>query len=127
MGVIKKEILLEGSRGGAKVKVLFDSGASMSFIKRSLAGALANIEKLPRPLEFETAESGRKIVVNERITLDFYLDGDRLSDEFLVVSDDMMSEDCIIGASTFQKWRIVIDFDKEKVYSARQVKKHMLK
>ena len=52
---------------------------------------------------------------------------DRLSDEFLVVSDDVMSEDCIIGASTFQKWRIVINFDKEKVYSARQVKKHMLK
>ena len=74
MGVIKKEILLEGSRGGrAKVKVLFDSGASMSFIKRSLAGALANIEKLPRPLEFE--RSGETLVVYEVARLEFYLDG----------------------------------------------------
>jgi len=127
MGVIVKEILLEGSKGIDKVKALFDSGASMSFIKKSIAQKLGTIEKLPKPLEFETAKAGETLVVYEAVRLDFYLDGDRLSDEFLVVSDEIMSEDCIIGASTFQKWRLVIDFDKENVYSTRQVKKHILK
>ena len=127
MGVIIKEIFLEGSKGGSRVKALFDSGASMSFIKKSIAEKLATIEKLPKPLEFETAEAGRIIVVDERVILDFYLDGDRLSDEFLVVPDKIMSEDCIVGAKTMQAWRIVIDMENEKVYSARQVKKHMLK
>jgi hypothetical protein len=128
MGVIVKEILLEGSKGSKKVKALFDSGASMSFIKKSIAQKLGTVEKLPKPLEFETAKAGETLVVYEAVRLDFYLDdGDRLSDEFLVVSDEIMSEDCIIGASTFQKWRLVIDFDKENVYSARSVKEHILK
>jgi len=127
MGVIVKEILLEGSKGSDKVKALFDSGASLSFIKKSIAQKLGNIEKLPKPLEFETAEAGRIISVNERVALDFYLDGDRLSDEFLVVPDEIMSEECIIGAKTMQAWRIVIDMENERVYSARQVKKHILK
>jgi len=127
MGVIVKEILLEGSKGSDKVKALFDSGASMSFIKKSIAQKLANIEKLPKPLEFETAKAGETLVVYEAVRLDFYLDGDRLSDEFLVVPDEIISEECIIGAKTMQAWRIVMDMENERVYSTRQVKKHILK
>ena len=127
MGVIVKEIFLEGSKGSSRIKALFDSGDSMSFIKKSIAENLATVEKLPRPLEFETAEKDRMIVAREAVRLDFYLDGDRMSDEFLVLPDEVMSEDCIVGAKTMQAWRIVIDMENEKVYSARQVKKHMLK
>ena len=89
MGVIVKKIRLEGSKGERETEALFDSGASMSFIKESLAKELANIEPLRRPLRFETAKSGEEIVVNKAVRLDFYLDGDRLSDEFLVVQDDI--------------------------------------
>jgi len=66
-------------------------------------------------------------VVNKAVRLDFYLDGDRLSDEFLVVQDDIATEEVIIGAKTMQAWRIVIDMEKEDVYSIRKVRKHMLK
>ena len=127
MGVIAKEIKLEGSLGEADVKALFDSGASMSFIKKSLAKKLEVILKLKRPLKFETAEKGRELVVDKRIIVDFYLNGERLSDEFLVLEDELATEDVIVGASTFQKWRLVLDFEKEDVYSIRKVKKHMLK
>ncbi len=127
MGIIAKVIRLEGSKGSAEVKVLFDSGASMSFIKESLAKKLDQILKLPRPLEFETAKAGENLIVDKAVRLDFYLDGDRLSDEFLVVADDWATEDVIIGAKTMQAWRLVIDMEKEEVYSARKVKKHMLK
>ena len=127
MGTIYYRVRLRGSRGEAEVDSLFDTGASMSFIKKSLAEKLEIILKLPDPIEFETAEKGRKIVAREVVRLDFWLDGDRMSDEFLVMPDDVMSEDVIVGASTMQKWRIVIDMEKEKVYSTRKVKKHMLK
>ncbi len=127
MGIIAKVIRLEGSKGSAEVKALFDSGASMSFIKESLAKKLGYIEKLPRPLEFETAKAGENLIVDKAVRLDFYLDGDRLSDEFLVVADDWATEDVIIGAKTMQAWRLVIDMEKEEVYSARKVKKYMLK
>ena len=127
MGTIFYKIKLKGSKGEAEAYALFDTGASMSFIKRSLAQKLGLIDKLPEPLEFETAKSGEYITAKERVTLDFWIDGDRMSDEFLVLPDEIMSEDVIIGAKTMQAWRLVIDMEKEKVYSTRKVKKHMLK
>ena len=127
MGVIVKKVRLEGSKGEGEVEALFDSGASMSFIRRGLAERLGKIDQLPRPFIFETAEAGRRIEAREAIRLDFYLDGDRLSDEFLILPDEVATEDVIIGASTLQKWRLVLDFEKEDVYSLRKVKKHMLK
>ena len=127
MGVIAKVIKLKGSKGEREVTALFDSGASMSFIREGLARELGMIEPLPDPLRFETAKAGEELVVDRRVVLDFYLDGDRLSDEFLVVPDDWATEEVIVGASTFQKWRLVLDFEREEVYSARPVKKHMLK
>ncbi|MBX6422827.1 retropepsin-like aspartic protease [Thermosulfurimonas sp. F29] len=127
MGVIVKRVRLEGSKGEAEVEVLFDSGASMSFIRRGLAERLGLVEVLPRPYRFETAEAGRIIEAREAVRLDFYLNGDRLSDEFLVLPDEVATEEVVIGASTLQKWRLVLDFEKEDVYSVRKVKKHMLK
>jgi len=127
MGVLVKSIKLEGSKGERKIDALFDSGASMSFIKESLAQELETVLMLPKPLVFETAKAGEELMVEQRVILDFYLDGDRLSDEFLVVLDHIATEDVIIGASTFQKWRLILDFEKEDVYSIRKVRRHMLK
>ena len=127
MGVLVKSIKLEGSKGERKIDALFDSGASMSFIKESLAQELETVLMLPKPLVFETAKAGEELMVEQRVILDFYLDGDRLSDEFLVVPDHIATEDVIIGASTFQKWRLILDFEKEDVYSIRKVRRHMLK
>ena len=124
---IEKEIRLEGSKGAREVRALFDSGASMSFIREGLARELGHVEPLPRPLTFETAKAGEELTVEKAVRLDFYLDGDRLSDEFLVVPDDWATEEVIIGAKTLQAWRLVIDMEKEDVYSIRRVRRHMLK
>ncbi len=127
MGVLVKRIRLEGSKGEREIEALFDSSASMSFIKESLAQELETVLMLPKPLYFETAKSGEGLMVEQRVILDFYLDGDRLSDEFLVVPDHIATEDVIIGAKTMQAWRLIIDMEKEDVYSIRTVKRHMLK
>lgn len=43
------------------------------------------------------------------VRLNFYLDGYRFSDEFMLIPD--LSEPTIIGAATLQKWRMKLDFE----------------
>ncbi len=127
MGVIYKELELAGDRSRGRYRVLFDSGASMSLVRRGVAERLATVLPTRVGYRFETAEPGRFIEARYAVRLEFRLDGEWLSDEFLVLEDDQLSEDVIIGASTLQKWRLVLDMEKEEVYSARSVKKHILK
>ncbi len=125
MGVIINRIKLVGSKGEKKVDALFDSGASFSFINRELAKKLGLIDTLANPKEFETAEEGRKIVVKERMVLDFYIEGIDLSDEFLLAEN--LSEEVIIGAATMQKWRLKLDFEQDRVIVDQRVTRLMLK
>ncbi|MBL7075237.1 retroviral-like aspartic protease [candidate division KSB1 bacterium] len=113
MAVITKKLKLAGSKGEKELEGLFDSGATYSCIERRLAKSLGILERIPIPLEFETAEKKRKIGAKERVSLDFYLDGYRFSDEFMVIPD--LSEDVIIGTATMQKWRFKLDFEHEEV------------
>ena len=125
MGILFERIKLVGSKGERDIIALFDSGASYSFIKKELAKELETIISLPIPLEFETAREGEKLAVNEAIRLDFFLNGERLSDEFLVVEE--LTEDVIIGVATMQKWRIWLNFEEEKVVLGPRVRRLMLK
>ena len=112
MGIIKENIVLYGEKGDLKTEALFDSGATFSFIKKNIAEKLGNISKLKVSKTFNTAEIGREILIDERIVLDFLIDGETLSDEFMV--SESLNKDILIGASTMQKWRIKLDFDNDK-------------
>ena len=125
MSVLSFRIKLSGSKGSKKVEALFDSGASDSMINSLLAKELANLEKMPVPLTFETAKEGDHVIVTDRVVLDFYIDGIRLSDEFLVVED--LSEEVIIGASTMQKWRMKLNFEEDRVLVDQRVTRKILK
>lgn len=125
MGVIVNRVKLVGSKGEKKVDALYDSGASLSFITKKLAEKLGNIDKLPKPMEFETAKEGDKIEVKERVALDFYIEGIRLSDEFMIA--ESLSEDVIIGAKTMQAWRLKLDFEEDRVLVDQRVTRMMLK
>ncbi|MCS7265674.1 MAG: retropepsin-like domain-containing protein [Armatimonadetes bacterium] len=113
MGIVTKKIRLVGSRGEHETEGLFDSGASYSFIKKDVAERLATLEPLPQPMSFEMAEQGATVTARERVVLDFWIDGYRFSDEFLVL--DNLSEEIIIGAATMQKWRMKLDMEKEDI------------
>lgn len=125
MGVIVNRVKLVGSKGEKKVDALYDGGASLSFITKKLAEKLGNIDKLPKPMEFETAKEGDKIEVKERVVLDFYIEGIRLSDEFMIA--EFLSEDVIIGAKTMQAWRLKLDFEEDRVLVDQRVTRMMLK
>ncbi len=113
MAVIEKEIELVGSKGREKLTGLFDSGATYSCIDSELARRLEIVIPLPQPLEFETAEVGRKITVTQAVRLDFWLSGYRFSDEFFLVPH--LSQRLIFGTSTMQKWRLKLDFEHDEI------------
>ncbi len=121
MSVIEKTINLKGSRGEEKLPALFDSGARYSCIQRDLAEKLEIITPLPEVMEFGTAEEGHKVKALAHISILFYLNGDRFSDEFMVIEG--LSDRVIIGASTMQKWRMKLDFEHDEViYDPRVTK-----
>lgn len=113
MAIIQKTIRLMGSKGSREVAALFDSGASYSCIRPDLAAGLETILPLPEPMEFSTAKDGEQVTAHERVSLNFYLNGYRFSDEFMLIPQ--LSEAVIIGAATLQKWRMKLDFEADEV------------
>ena len=113
MAIIQKPIRLAGSKGSEEAVAIFDSGSTYSCIQPQLAKKLAGVEPLPEPMDFGTAEEGRMMRAEEAVRLNFYLDGYRFSDEFMLIPG--LSEPVIIGAATLQKWRLKLDFEADEV------------
>lgn len=113
MAVILKKIKLKGSKGEIEKEAIFDSGSTYSCIHPELAKKLGTIEPLPEPMEFLTAEEDRKVTAKGAVRLNFYIGKYRFSDEFMVI--DNLSNGVIIGATTLQKWRLKLDFEKDEI------------
>ncbi|MEI7451550.1 MAG: retropepsin-like aspartic protease [Desulfomonile sp.] len=111
--IIERILHFRGSRSRGDIQTLFDTGATYSCINRTHAQELAVLERLPDPLEMETASEGSFVRVEYAVRLDFYIDGIRLTDEFMVVPN--LSEPALIGATTMQKWKIKLDFEHDQV------------
>ena len=111
--VLTQTLEYRGSKGRTDLIALFDSGSTYSCLDHHTAARLGNIDKLPDPLLVETADKGHFIQIDESLRLDFYLNGLRLTDEFMVVPS--LAEEAIIGATTMQKWRIKLDFEHDQV------------
>jgi hypothetical protein len=123
--IIKENILFEGATGDAHLYTLFDSGATFSCINEALVSSIAHIEPLYRPLRVETANEGHFMEIRFRAVLDFYIQDVRMSDEFMVIPN--LSEEAILGAITFQKWKIKLDFEHDRVIIDPNVARAILK
>ena len=62
---------------------------------------------------FGTAKNGDTLEASEVVRLNFYIEGYRFSDEFMLIPG--LSEQVIIGAATLQKWRMKLDFEADVV------------
>ena len=113
MTVIQKRIKLVGAKGAEDVDAVFDTGSTYSCIRPELARKLETVLRLPEPMEFGTSRKEEKLTATERVTLNFYLNGLRFSDEFMIIPE--LSEPVLIGANTLQKWRMKLDFEREEV------------
>ncbi len=123
MSVIKKKIRLEGSKGKEEILTLFDSGSTYSCIQKDLAKKLEVLTPLPKTIKFGTA-GDQTLEAKYRISIDFYINSDRFSDEFMVI-EGLSKKTCpvgrndrigvLIGASTLQKWRMKLDFENDDI------------
>ena len=113
MAVITEKMKLVGSKGSEELEAIFDSGATYSCMRPDSAEKLGVAELLPESMEFGTAKDGEKLIAEKRVVLNFYLNGYRFSDEFMLIPG--LSEEVIIGAATLQKWRMKLDFEHDKV------------
>ena len=111
--IIKKELLFEGSKGELNITAMFDTGATYSCITPEKAEKIAMLLPIRHPFTVQTASKGHVIEINQRVTLDFYIDDNHFSDEFIVVPN--LSEDVIIGAKTLQSWKIKLDFEHDDI------------
>ncbi len=111
--IIEQGIRVVGSKGAKELTALFDSGSTYSFIRKDIAEKIEIIIKLPEPLELRTEDKNNQMEIEKAIRLDFHLNGYRFTDEFMV--SDKISEECIIGAGTMQKWHFKLDFENEKI------------
>jgi predicted aspartyl protease len=125
MSVIRLPLLYAGTQGERHLLSLFDSGANLSCINPDYLENLEIPIHMGRTRNMYTAAEGHFIEITHRVTLDFYIEDIRLSDEFLVVPS--LSEEAIIGAATLQKWRIKLDFEHDTVHVDPKVARLQLK
>ena len=122
--IIRLPLRFEGSKGERNLYALFDSGATYSCIHEEIAEELEVFTNLHIPMRMTTATASTFMEIKHRVTLDFYHDDVRLSDEFYVIPD--LSGQVIIGASTMQKWRIKLDFENDTIILDPRVAKAIL-
>jgi predicted aspartyl protease len=110
---IHQTSVISGDRGSVPAQALYDTGASLSFIRRDLADKVGVPVRLPRPMRFEMGRVGEYLEVHDQIALTFAVSDIPLLDSFLVADD--LSEEAIVGARTMQKWGLQLDPEHERV------------
>lgn len=113
MGLIIKKVKIAGDKGSATVEALFDTGASVCFIKRGLARKVATITTVPRRRVFTRGDGKGTLQTNEFVQLDITIKRTNFFHPAVVV--DQWADDLIIGADFLQRWKIKLDPEAEEV------------
>ncbi|MEW6681131.1 MAG: retropepsin-like aspartic protease [bacterium] len=113
MGLITKKLKVMGDKGEREINCLFDTGASVSFIRKDIQETLATPFLLKEPKVFSLGDGKGKIEIKEAVHLDFCLKEGRIFDEIFV--SDSLAEEIIIGARTMQIYRIKLDMENDDI------------
>ena len=113
MGLIIKDYKVTGDQDSSTVRVLYDTGAGASFVRRNIAEPLGAIVPSPIPMTFTMADGQEAFKVDRSIQLAVTVDDLQLLYTFFVV--DELAEELIIGADMMQRWKISLDLDNEAV------------
>jgi len=106
VGVIVQELFVRGDRGGRRLPVVFDSGASRSLVRGDVAAELSTPRRLLTPREFVAANRD-KIVSEFLCDLVVELGGREIGIEAFVV--DKLPAPLIFGALDMEAYRIKLD------------------
>jgi predicted aspartyl protease len=124
MGLIIKRLRVAGDKGERRLQVLFDTGASASFVRQDAVNKIATTLKLPSPETYTLADGAGKLRVNETAVLYLYINGIRISDNFIVAP--RLSDEVILGANTLQKWRIKLDLEHDRIIIDKRMARLLL-
>ena len=113
MGLIIKEHTVTGTRRNDTVRMLYDTGAGISCIRRDIAEVLGETHTRPTPMRFMMFDGQEGASASETIDLDIDIDGTILRHSFYVMDD--LAEEIIIGADIMQTWKISLDMENETV------------
>ena len=113
MGLIIEEYAVTGNRGTDDVRVLYDSGASASLVRRDIAQPLGDFAFSPISMEFMMANGQGTFTVDQVITLAIDVEGTPLVYTFYVADD--LAEELVIGADMMQRFKITLDVEGESV------------
>jgi hypothetical protein len=124
MGLIVKKLRVFGDKGERRLQVLFDTGASASFIRSDVATPLAAVVNLPSAEVYTLGDGVGKLRAVATAVLYVMIKGIRISDNFIVVP--RLSDEVILGAHTLQKWRLKLDLENEDVLIDRRMSRLLL-
>jgi len=124
MGLIIKKLRVAGDKGERRLQILFDTGASASFVRRDVVDKMATTLKLPSPQTYTLGDGVGRLRVNETVVLYVLIGGIEISDNFIVAP--RLSDEAIIGANTMQKWRIKLDLENERVIIDKRMARLLL-
>ena len=113
MGIIVKEYTVTGERGSDTLRVLYDTGAGSSFVRKDMAEKLGNVVRTLRPVTFRMADGRETFTVDQDVALYIDVDGSPLMYHFFVANE--LAEELVIGADMMQRFKISLDMDNEAV------------
>ncbi|MDZ7288644.1 MAG: retroviral-like aspartic protease family protein [candidate division KSB1 bacterium] len=111
MGLIYKPVTLIGTKGTKTFRTLMDTGASRCYIRKKEAGFIAPPYKIATPMELRLGKG--KTQVDELLVSFIELNGLRMHWAFIIVPK--LTEELIIGADFFQRWKIKLDPGAEDI------------
>ncbi len=111
MGLIYKPITLSGTVGTKTFTALMDTGASACYIRSDEASGIAPPSKIPAPVTLKLGKGDTQ--VDELLVSFVELDGHRLPWTFIIVPE--LTEELIIGADFFQRWKIKLEPETESI------------
>lgn len=112
MSLIIRDVELQGREGSLTVRVLFDSGATFSLIRRDVAERLGGL--FPQhPVRFREASGRVAMESREMVLASFEIEGFSVNWPFYVL--DQMGREAIIGVDLLQLFRIKLDFQHDAI------------
>lgn len=110
--MIRKELEIEGPEGKTTASVIFDSGSSISGIRKDVAEKIG-FAPLQITRKWKTADKTADKTFEGVSPVNLRINGCELSDLFLVAPD--FTEEVIVGVDIMQKRKLIIDMEKEDV------------
>ena len=117
-------ILYLGTQGEKTLNTFFDETISLSRINSTALNGIESPKRLGRPRTIHDPAKGNSLLAQYGVCLDFYINGILLSDEFIVMPQQI--EEVIMGGATIRKWRMRMDVATKTIFVDPRMAKHQL-